>query len=277
VVDASGSIVASYTYDAWGRLLSASGAMASINPIRYRGYYYDTETGLYYLQSRYYDPEVCRFINADAYASTGQGILGCNMFAYCGNNPVRSLDTSGNYDRDAIVDYANQWVYGSNTSYYHYRTDCANFVSQCLFAGGISYTEDWYSFRSPKLTNNIIDGIKAFFHNNYRYDWEISESWRLAKKQYEYFSEPTNGFINGAIITISSSTQIASIAANGGIQPGDLLYFSNHNGVHHATIVTMVDTEMIYYSGHTNSALNKPLSSGIGNDTVYIIRIFDDA
>jgi len=96
VVDASGTIAACYTYDAWGRLLSSSGAMASINPIRYRGYYYDTETGLYYLQSRYYDPEVCRFINADAYASTGQGILGCNMFAYCGNNPVNRTDDEGN-------------------------------------------------------------------------------------------------------------------------------------------------------------------------------------
>ena len=61
----------------------------------YRGYYYDTETGLYYLQSRYYDPEVGRFINADAFASTGQGILGTNMFAYCRNNPVVEKDSYG--------------------------------------------------------------------------------------------------------------------------------------------------------------------------------------
>ena len=52
---------------------------------------------MYYLKSRYYDPEVCRFINADAFVSTGQGIIGYNMFAYCGNNPVASSDPSGHY------------------------------------------------------------------------------------------------------------------------------------------------------------------------------------
>jgi len=66
-----------------------------VNPFRYRGYYYDTETGLYYLQSRYYDPEIGRFINADGLVSTGQGVLGNNMFAYCENNWVNFSDPSG--------------------------------------------------------------------------------------------------------------------------------------------------------------------------------------
>jgi len=65
------------------------------NPFRYRGYYYDIETGFYYLNSRYYDPAVGRFINADSYATTGQGVLGSNMFAYCLNNPVNRVDQSG--------------------------------------------------------------------------------------------------------------------------------------------------------------------------------------
>jgi len=63
---------------------------------------YESETGFYYLNSRYYDPETGRFINADGYVSTGQGILGNNMFAYCGNNSVVSYDTSGQmYERSA--------------------------------------------------------------------------------------------------------------------------------------------------------------------------------
>ncbi len=66
-----------------------------MNPLRYRGYCYDEETGFYYLQSRYYDPKIGRFINADAYASTGQGFLGHNMFAYCGNDPVNGIDQTG--------------------------------------------------------------------------------------------------------------------------------------------------------------------------------------
>ncbi len=95
VVDASGTPVAEYSYNAWGEVLSATGTMASINPLRYRGYYYDAETGLYYVSSRYYDPEIGRFINADSYASTGQGVIGANMFAYCGNNPVNAVDPTG--------------------------------------------------------------------------------------------------------------------------------------------------------------------------------------
>lgn len=84
-----------YEHDAWGKLISSSGSLADINLLRYRGYYYDTETGFCYLQSRYYDPVVSRFINADKYASTGDGLLGYNMFAYCSNNPVNYSDPSG--------------------------------------------------------------------------------------------------------------------------------------------------------------------------------------
>lgn len=99
ILDAAGNKVVEYTYDAWGNLLSCTGTEASTlgvaNPLRYRGYVYDTETGLYYLQSRYYDPEMGRFINADGLLSTGQGLLGHNMFAYCGNNPIMGYDPSG--------------------------------------------------------------------------------------------------------------------------------------------------------------------------------------
>ena len=96
LVDINGNTAASYRYDPYGKALSALGSHATINPLRYRGYVFDHETGLYYLQSRYYDPETGRFLNADAFASTGQGLLGNNMFAYCLNNPVNMLDPSGN-------------------------------------------------------------------------------------------------------------------------------------------------------------------------------------
>ena len=92
-------MVVEYTYDAWGRLLSTTGSMANTlglhNPLRYRGYVYDRETGLYYLQSRYYNPEWGRFINADGLISTGQGLIGNNMYAYCLNNPINHKDNTG--------------------------------------------------------------------------------------------------------------------------------------------------------------------------------------
>ena len=96
IYDRNGSRVATYTYDAWGLPeFISDNTLATLNPLRYRGYFYDDETGFYYLQSRYYDPEVGRFINPDGYISTGTGMLGYNMFAYCGNNPVNNFDPSG--------------------------------------------------------------------------------------------------------------------------------------------------------------------------------------
>ena len=99
--------MAQYEYDAWGkhiRITDGSGNdvsdnpnhIANINPFRYRGYYFDVETGWYYLNARYYDPNVGRFISPDCYVSTGQGLLGHNMFAYCNNNPVMFVDPNGN-------------------------------------------------------------------------------------------------------------------------------------------------------------------------------------
>ena len=95
LVDTNGNTVATYTYDPYGKVLTATGALAEKNPLRYRGYYYDSESSLYYLQSRYYDPATRRFVNADAFASTGQGIIGTNMFAYCNNSPGNSSDPYG--------------------------------------------------------------------------------------------------------------------------------------------------------------------------------------
>ena len=92
-----GQIVATYEYDAWGNITYQSGSMADINPFRYRGYYYDNETGFYYLQTRYYDPTICRFINADNYELVSQlaSTKELNMYAYCNNNPIMLTDETG--------------------------------------------------------------------------------------------------------------------------------------------------------------------------------------
>ena len=98
IIDLSGTEVASYVYDAWGNIKDTKGepTIREINPIRYRGYVYDTETSLYYLQSRYYDPFAGRFLNADVYADTQSGTpLSTNMFAYCENNAINKSDSEG--------------------------------------------------------------------------------------------------------------------------------------------------------------------------------------
>ncbi len=104
LADASGATVVSYTYDSWGKLISTTGSMATTlgvkNPYRYRGYRYDTETGLYYLQSRYYNPEIGRFINADdaeVLKVNQDSLIENNMFTYCLNNPVTEIDQNGTW------------------------------------------------------------------------------------------------------------------------------------------------------------------------------------
>ena len=106
IYNTSGTRVATYTYDAWGKCYvtyqnGGASTAARYNPFRYRGYYYDTETGFYYLNSRYYDPAVGRFLNADGYVNANGDLIGFNMFAYCGNNPVMFVDPSGETYNDA--------------------------------------------------------------------------------------------------------------------------------------------------------------------------------
>ena len=102
IFDEDGDLVVTYVCDnAWGYNPIPDGPLATtigtLNPLRYRSYVYDTETGYYYLQSRYYDPEIGRFINADGLITTGQGLIGHNMITYCGNNPVAFFDPAGTY------------------------------------------------------------------------------------------------------------------------------------------------------------------------------------
>ena len=102
LVEADGTLVAEYSYDAWGKVLSATGSMASINPLRYRGYYYDGETGFYYLQARYYDPTTRRWISPEPNVyengfDENAGLTGYNVYVYCINNPVNYLDFTGEF------------------------------------------------------------------------------------------------------------------------------------------------------------------------------------
>ena len=141
VVGNNGNTVVSYTYDAWGNIIDETIAagyenITDRNIFRYRGYVYDKETELYYLQSRYYDSKICRFINADDYVSTGKGFTSNNMYVYCLNNPVNLIDIYGNCPfwngfKDFFV---NQWnsiteiVSDPIGAYIDYMTDPINYI-----------------------------------------------------------------------------------------------------------------------------------------------------
>ena len=158
VYNASGTKIGSYTYDAWGNMTVTTtsgnttvenGIVRTLNPFRYRGYYYDIETGLYYLQSRYYNPQWGRFLNVDKYISTGTGLLGYNMYAYCSNNPVNKIDVTGSVEMDAMakdLDHDDQeedvgWVYTVDLSV----AARSSFFSGGLYGNGYSYYAGYMS------------------------------------------------------------------------------------------------------------------------------------
>ena len=107
IADMSGNIVVQYRYDPWGQVESVTGSLAStlgqLNPMRYRGYYLDVETGYYYLQSRYYEPEMRRFINADDILLAK--LTDNNLFSYCQNNPINNTDENGALSVKSIVNF----------------------------------------------------------------------------------------------------------------------------------------------------------------------------
>ena len=155
--------VATYEYDAWGNILSSSGRLAEINPLRYRGYYYDNETGFYYLQSRYYDPANRRFINADIYASTdSNNALACNMYSYCWNNVVILYDSEGELPK--IVTVLDVQTHATGTD---------NDSGAIFFATTITYTETFT--------------VNSFF-------WTVYESSSTYTNSYEFKLTP-NGVL----------------------------------------------------------------------------------
>ena len=188
IVDASGTSQAEYSYNAWGQVISATGTLAAINPIRYRGYYYDVETGLYYLKSRYYDPQICRFINADSYASTGQGFAGCNMFAYCLNNPVNTKDTQG---EDAIlllddkyVGHIGALIQDEDGNWWHFYWGAnENGYSACVFCIDVD-AKTWCVEYDGELTLEAINETDSFsgsYDNMVHLTGDFTESLKTAK------------------------------------------------------------------------------------------------
>ena len=139
ILDSGGKIAASYDYDAWGNCTvynSSDAAIGDLNPLRYCGYYYDAETGFYYLQSRYYDFANCRFINADTFATTdANGFLSANMFAYCENNPVSNSDSEGEFPIQVVA---------------------------AAVSGVVNLATSWASAKATGQTFTFLDGAVAF-------------------------------------------------------------------------------------------------------------------
>ena len=127
--DSAGTVVTEYKYDSWGKLLSTTGSAANtiglLNPLRYRGYFYDTDLGFYLLETRYYDPETGRFINADGVVDT-QNVNNTNLYAYVANDPVNNKDVDGNFVHPAVVGAVIGGIAGGVSAYLKYRKTTSN-------------------------------------------------------------------------------------------------------------------------------------------------------
>ena len=133
IIDENGVAQVLYQYDAWGNVVggydASTDGLGGVNPITYRSYHYEHETGYYFLTTRYYSPELHRFINADGLVSTGQGVLSNNMFAYCLNNPVNMVDYEGEAPLKVSRYFLTHWFFGDGESLY---LDDDSFVSRKL-------------------------------------------------------------------------------------------------------------------------------------------------
>ena len=174
ILDSSGNTVVEYTYDIWGKLVSITGTLAdtvgTINPLRYRGYYYDTETQLYYLQSRYYSPDLMRFISQDdAVLSNDQGQpIGSNLYVYCLNNPINLTDPSGKRAINITSKLTN--LMRSNALKF-----AAYIMGQIIFRG---------------VVRGMVNAFKYFYNNSKNGgSWDLKRlpSWKLSKGDWFVF------------------------------------------------------------------------------------------
>ena len=208
---------------------------------------------------------------------------GCKSGEYCREAAVEyARRWAGEIDLDntgTSIDYAVDYFFNSglrNGAFYNYSTNCANFVSQCILAGGLEMTEEWHT--NPTSRAGFVERQKG---NQFTFS-DTGPAWRLANNQCDYFKEQYNNLeIINKKSTGEDAQEIKKAIRNHQIQPGDLLYFTHidKNGneiVNHATIITSVDDENIYYAGNSISRFDQPLSTTLASDEyvrVVIIHI----
>lgn len=278
-----------YGYDEFGTMTLQKHSRPSV--FGYTGYRYDEVTETYFAEAREYDSRRGRFISEDILKGHIQVPITLNEYTYCWNNPMRYVDLNGmstvTYDREKAKKYAHDWtkapkrlkdvddkdvnyiveylLIDRNPEYKSHTSNCANFVSQCIYAGGIPETELWHSDKEERRAMSVY------------YTWDETAAWINANKQYEYFSNVKNPYINGDVIRIDNSEALRQAANSMEIQMGDLLYFdfNNDGKIDHATIIVEVANGQISYAGNTAIRREKGIDKEIFDEgnVLYVVRI----
>ena len=194
IYNQAGTKIVSYYYDAWGACYTtnASSSVPTVvtnNPFRYRGYYYDIDLGLYYLNARYYDLNTGRFINVDSYVNGNGDIIGFNLFVYCSNNPIMFVDPSGK----GFVDFFEKWW---DSVVYHHSTiqETNTKVRAELVLGIVKDIQNYDSENTDEekvLEANFFSSYKGTLVIKTRGDYALSFGVILLGRQYEDLSANT--------------------------------------------------------------------------------------
>ncbi len=272
IVNSAGKLEISFSYDVWGKRTAQYHANASLptgaieliiqmyisllNPFGYRGYCYDGYAGFYYLQSRYYDSNTGRFINADDtnYLNATGTVLGCNLFAYCENDAVNFVDENGYYSRNQAIEYAKTWWDDFNPMYQRNEKDCANFVSQCLYAGKMAKMTGFgdYGWHHYVMFETTIYNKWGIAVGTYPIVWQISDAWGKSSKLYKYLTK-TKEFKKRKIETVK---ELNSVISKGTYSKGDVAFFAKGSKISHTVIIGKIvnkkNKKNIYYFAHTD-------------------------
>ncbi len=222
ITDKNGNFVAKYTYDEWGKILTITDGngvdvsansthIANLNPFRYRSYFYDAETGFYWLNTRYYDPAIGRFINADSFISGINGsVVGFNQYSYCFNNPVNFSDSSGAWTDweiikdgikeavDSAVQYATQSII--NTVSNSVMGSGSGIFSPSRIIKGLHYNRNELNetYTLDELEDMEIEpeeSSSSKFHQNNTVDGEENKKYVVG----EWFSSEMVFFSDGTV------------------------------------------------------------------------------
>ena len=183
ILDSGGNMVVEYRYNAWGGDMSISGTMCQImgelNPFRYRGYYFDQESGLYYLNSRYYDPEIGRWVSPDNTETMlehlDDSIFATNLYAYCLNNPVNYFDPTGEFAITILAIAGVTLLWGVTTAV-------------CIYAVNTpQFQEGW---------KNLYTGIGSWFSDVGR---SVRITWNQQIAQYQAITNSVTATIQDSI------------------------------------------------------------------------------
>lgn len=174
-LDSESNVEINMEYDAWGKPIYVQGSslaegfmmavLTAVTNVGYRGYFYDFETGLYYLRSRYYDPEIGRFINADdtAYLGYDASPLSMNLFAYCENNPVNWIDAMGTYHYGSVGSNLNNSVAEMKRKFESMRK-ITLFSSYKPNNGMVQSFKAYYVYKGY---NQVVNGKRTIIYLNY--------------------------------------------------------------------------------------------------------------